>query len=218
MHFPESYPVLDARIESFFPENLTASINLGANGTVSLTFPLLNPGDNIRFVVLIADSSPIHFQADARVVGLSKMKVTTQPEEPAKAGRRISWVVYPVGLFSVFLLVVALVGILSQFPKERRFKKMVRENQFQIPEGLLPDAAKQYVSSQLSWATDSDRKHPLNFLDSLPAGSVLAPEERGRLEQLMRESAAAATSNLTIGIVVVLISLIGCGYVLAQVL
>jgi hypothetical protein len=49
IHFPNSHPVLDARIESAFPSNLVASITRGADPTdVIITFPLLNPGDNIQ--------------------------------------------------------------------------------------------------------------------------------------------------------------------------
>ncbi len=216
VHFPNSHPVLDARIESTFPSNLSASITRGSDPTtVSVTFPLLNPGDNVQYVVLIGQTSPMNFTANARIVGLSKLKVVTQPDAPLRVERQRSWVVYPVGIFSIFLLLGVLVG-LCDIPKERRFKKMVRENLFQIPEDLTTETATQFVSSNLSWTTASERKGVFAFLDTLPIGQPLANDERDRLARLMQDCSAAATSNVTMVIVVSIISLVGFSYVLVQ--
>lgn len=218
IRFADSTPILDARIEHTYPSNLAAVMKVAQKPPgVSVTFPLLNPGDNLQFSVLIGDSAATKFEADARIVGVPDMKVVTHAEEPSRAVRHGSWTAYFVGGLGVCLGLIGMIGA-TDVPKERRLKKLLLQNEFHLPPGLTRDTAIPYVSTQLSWTTRAERSAVLVFLQSLPADRVLAPDEIDNTERLMRECSAAATPNLVMVIVVWTLAALGLTYAAVQLL
>jgi len=215
IRFQRDSEVIDAWIDSTFPNNLQASIKMKDSHSVQLEFTLLNPGDYIRFVVLTDASSPV-FTAEARLVGVKNLRVVNKVPSIKAAKRSTPLSVYVVGVFTAFGWLVVLAAI-SDGVKEVRFKREIRSGKLKLPEAPQKDVYLSFIQRKLSWTTDNERKGLIEMVTSIPEEKLGEEEQQKLIISKMVEVAETATSNLVVGPVFLIIATLGTWYVLTQI-
>jgi len=163
--FTPDTKVVEVRVDSVTPSDLVAHIAFDrANGSATIAAPLLNPGDKINIGV-IASSEHFDFSVAARIAGLSSVAVSKELLV-AKPKRPISWTVYPVGVFSIFLALVSI-SLFKDWRKESAMKNAVREGRFEIPRLPNKAAVMTWIESQFSCAMPSERRALKTNIDAL---------------------------------------------------
>jgi hypothetical protein len=163
----------------------------------ALTFPLLNPGDAIRFSLLVAapaDLTP-KFTASARISGIKRLSVTrlTTTDSSQKLSRRAELVLAATSILSLLFL-LGLVG----FGYELHLRELVRKGALQLQRPATPANYISLVQKALApTKLDFELRELRAYLASLPLGQEVSPEEASEITDLMRN----AVSNLTFSVV-----------------
>jgi hypothetical protein len=210
--------LLDAQIDSTSPDNLRAtSIIDRSNGVVSVTFPLMNPGDTVRFSVLVASTAP-EFHPAARIVGVSDLTFVSLRTVQAFQERRIPWTVYPVGFFSVFVWLFVLAGAIPDLFREARVRRRLKEGRLAVPSRIDPSFYPSFVLTTFSYKTSDERKTLLAKATDLSKQKVLTEKQHDDfmkdVEGLCNERSATVPALWFFGI----LGIIGVGYILVKVL
>lgn len=95
--------ILDINISSANPDNLELHFNISENqDSITIDFPLLNPGDFAYFSVLtIGYYSSVDFKASARITNVKGLDIIRKAETTKKKLKRIT---YFYGSFSTFCM------------------------------------------------------------------------------------------------------------------
>lgn len=209
--FSEGTSVIDASIDERHPENLVAGMVFNrADGSVVLNFPLLNPGDSITFSAL-SKTKDIDFEASARIAGLSKLDVVKiSPQE--EAARKIPWYLTFVGLLSVFMILISILGV-SDYPAERRMKRKFKGGELRLP--LLDDKAEfiEWVDKSFKFTTLAERAALKELVLSLPDGEGFVARHEAAINSQIKVLLEKSLSNLTLALVCFVIGVAGVYYV-----
>ena len=200
--------ILDSVVESVFPGNLSVSITQPTTSCVRVSFPLLNPGDNLSFAILIADAQARDFVADARIVGIDQMRVERTSQKAAKTSGGRPWTRTLVGAFSTFMLLGALAGA-TDIPKEVRCKRRLRSKTPVIGAGATKQEALSAIQSELSWTTPGERKALQTYLNRISDEHRFTDDEAVQFMAIFANCAGTATSNIGMAIVCAVIGVFG---------
>ena len=216
IQFPPGIEVLDAWIENTSPNNLHASVSFDSDAQiVQVDFNLLNPGDYIRFTVL-TNASSIKFTATSRIVGVKSIRVVNKVEVIAEARRATPPSVYIVGFFTALAGLLVLVAI-GESVKEIRFKQKLKRGKLVLPEEPRKEAYLSFIEKELSWTMEKERRPLVQLIANTPEEKLTEEEYQDLIMREIREVAANATSNVTMGFFFFVITSLGTWYVLAQI-
>ena len=127
----DSGRILDVRVEQLNPTDLQVRFKLDTAGkSLALSAPLLNPGDAVRFTLLIGYTPPPLVRASARIEGLRSVSLTDRRREARPLWKAVAWQVYPAagGTAVAFLLLFTALYRTGYYQKERhvwRFRSSV---------------------------------------------------------------------------------------------
>jgi hypothetical protein len=140
-----SVQLFDVRKETPDPSNLQFALTADtADRSFTLTSPLLNPGDQIR-VNTITSGPVTRFDASARIVGISHLKVTAQTLPTSKQRQENS---------QLLLLVVVFLFSLTAFSlytlgRESAVKVLFESGFAPVPDHGLSEVYEKYLSALL---------------------------------------------------------------------
>lgn len=195
---------------------MTAEVEIDPSfNKVQVTFALLNQGDFISFAVLSAGSPIDQFDAEVRIVGVPELTIVRNIQSVAEVARTVSWVVYPVGLFSLFSLALTVYG-LSEMALEYRVKRMTKSGNLSIPTGGSKEAFLSFVDTKLSWTTEKERKPLTDMISGLPDDKAISPDKQDEIKETTLNIIEAATPNLIVVIIFGAICLIGIWFIVQQ--
>lgn len=214
--FKQGIKILDVKIDSQQPANMNAAITLDSQkNSITITFPLLNPNDFIRFSVLI-DTKNLEYESNARIAGVSELISTNKLAETSKVTKSTSWTVYPVGLIGVFFLFVAFISSLPNLRTEIRTRKLIGLNQFPIPKDQLPITYVDFIFNELRFAIIHDEKQKIiGWLKTLPQNTPLNQEQHKSVQNAVNRIARSAV-NIPVFLTLITFGIGGIIYVVLQ--
>lgn len=202
----EAANILETIISSKLPNNLELWTTKSRR-TVTVKFSLLNPGDK-AVLSLLTDSVDINFNASARISGIKALDVNLTPPKTLTPWA-IIWI--PVGLFSLLLVIVSLVGF-TQYPKELKIKRSIKNGNLTIPDFKSYQEAHEWVKKTFSFTTTNERAPVSSLLRNLEeSGSELRKET---ISKSINETIPNSASNLVMALIVFGIGLFGFLYAL----
>jgi uncharacterized NAD(P)/FAD-binding protein YdhS len=178
--------LLDARIEESNPSEMVATVETQSTANaVLIRFPLLNPGDNVHFTVLVNGSSPA-WDADARIAGIKRLTVTQADPTTAEARDPLTWTFYVVA-FGTVLSVLVFLFYLAGLGKEVAFRTLSRAGAVQLPQSGHRSDYERFIREVL---------HPTkSSAETLPAMAVLASISSDRaLDEVEQAAFSSAVS------------------------
>jgi hypothetical protein len=203
--------ILDVRIDSVSPANLIVVPKLDPpNHSVSLEFPLLNPGDQIQFSVLVESEDP-KVEATARIAGLTTLAYLDQRAEMDTVRRSVPWTVWVVGVFTAFCLFATCVG-LHGVGEESAIKRFASSDLVRVPVGLKPNEYIAIFAGALPDYKKNEMKKINEYLETLPPTVALDEQRVGTLRSLFRE-AVPSSSMVGMAVFFLLLSAIGLVYI-----
>jgi hypothetical protein len=213
--------LLAAELDHVSPPGVIANIETESisTGKVSVTFPVLNPGDRIRFSVLVSSLLP-QYAASARIAGVRQLKIVEpqKPRETAKGLADVRWPVYLVAAVTFFLfrMVIFLVSMLG---RSQELKVLWERNLIQFPEGITPSELEHLVGGIVQPHEPIATPFRIPALAHLPQGEPIPKEYLAQANRYVGDFVArsgdgqfriAYFSVLTaIGVIYVTSSLVG---------
>src|SRR6266545_1910851 len=135
----DSGRILDVLTDRLTPENLQVHFTVDTTRqSVVVTTPLLNPGDGVRFTLLIGRTSPPHVSASARIVGLHRVSLADRRPEMRPLWRTVPWPIY-LALLGTVVTFLFLVVALYTAGYSHRARHVWRERHFFLPESPTPE-------------------------------------------------------------------------------
>lgn len=216
--FKQGVKILDVKIDSQKPANINAVVALdNQKNSITITFPLLNPDDYIRFSVLVDTKKP-EYESSARIVGVSELISTNKVAETSKVTKSISWTVYPVGLIAGFFLLISFVSALPNLRNEIRVRKLIGVNQFFIPKDQLPITYVEFIFNELRFAFIHDEKQKvIGWLKTLPQNTPLNQQQYKSVQDAVNRIARSA-KNIPAFFTLIIFGIGGIVYVILQII
>jgi len=209
--FAADTPVLDVVVEEVSPANLAVNVALDRDkNVVTISFPLLNKRDYIRFSVLTS-ASTVAYAASARIQGVHELQVVRLQVEKSHAQRRAPAGAYVVAVFASLVLLAGLKGTNDVGP-EKRMKRAAASGRLDLPKSELPAVYLQFVDTKLAFTTIRERRPLRNLIASFPAGTPLDDVGLQRIEEGIRALLATAVPNLPACVVMIMLGLGGWIY------
>ncbi|MGH7699732.1 MAG: hypothetical protein ACREMJ_04320 [Gemmatimonadales bacterium] len=176
----DSGRILETRLEAVAPEGLAATIRPDtASGSVQLVLPLLNPGDVVRFSLLVESSARLGVTAAVRVPGLRAVRVVDRRAPHGPLWRRIPWTAYPAALGTVLAFLLSAIGLLV-IAHARLARRFWRDWPFPAPAGATAEDYRRMLSSALAIPVESIPAIA-RVLAEAPPAAPLAGEAYGEL-------------------------------------
>lgn len=209
----DSGRILDARVEAVTPEGLAAAIRPDSAGrSVQLLLPLLNPGDVVRFSLLVESSARIGVTAAARVAGLRAVRVRDRRAPHGPLWQRIPWTAYPAALGTVLAFLLSAIGLLV-IAHARLARRFWRDWPLPVPAEATAEDYRRLLSSALALPVESIPAISRVLAEAPPAGP-LAGQAYGELRAAVEGEFKDLRVWLTwITIVAFAVSVLGTWYV-----
>jgi len=213
--FSEGVDVLDARLDAASPANVNPSLEvLPSNRSVRVSAPLLNPDDRVLFTLFVSGPSPV-LAAEARIVGVKSLTFVDRVAELKQPPRRLSWTVYPVGLFTLLCLLGA--GIAQQeVRKHRRLARLYVQDGNPIPAFKTIAEYADFVRATFSYMTVPERKRALNAI--VKEDDPLSQEAQARIGAAIKSMLEMNVASHSARIGLLVIAVPGVWYLLARIL
>ena len=203
INFVDSVIPVEATTGELIPAEMQVTTTLDTTARqIELGFPLMNPGDAVRFSILVTGPGP-EFTATARIVGLPSLVFvdrTTDPERPR------SWTVLAVAGVTVLLLVIIVIGS-WQMAAEFRIRDLVVANAIPWPKAATPGLYEAFFRVWLREKTKDDRKS-LDLLLTQLSPEDHPTEEQERMLRVEFFRVASDVTNTTFGFWIVLILIV----------
>ena len=214
LRFVDDVELLDVATQSVVPDNLQHTLTMDSvDRSVTLDFPLMNPGDRVRFTVLATGLSP-GFTAAARVVGLNRLEVSDRREGAEGDARDLSWTVYALAGISALLLFGSLLGIYGN-GREKELARLAKRGLLVLPLGKTGAEYRQYITELYSDPKSAELPRVMSYLDKVDGEVPLADTESQDLNALLGNAlrdTRGSTVSLAIGGA---LALLGTAYVLS---
>ena len=213
LRFVDGVELLDVATQSVVPDNLQHTLTVDSTDrSVTLDFPLMNPGDRLRFTVLATSPAP-DFNADARIVGLNRLEIRDRREVAEGDARDLSWIVYALAVVSALLLFFFLVLIYS-VGENRRLALLAKRGLLVLPRGKTGAEYRQYITYLYSDLKQQELSMVMSYLDRVSGNIPLADTEYQELNALLG-IALRDTRNIIVGTAMFgALALLGTAYVL----
>lgn len=213
LRFTDDVELLDVTTQSVLPDNLQHTLTMnGPDRNVAVDFPLMNPGDRVRFTVLATGLAP-EFTAAARVVGLNQLVVRDRREVSEDDGREVHWIVYVLGVISACLLVFTLFGIHAA-GEEKELARLAERGLLVLPNGKTGTEYRDFITDLYSEHKSNELSRVMSFLDQVTGDLPLTNTEYLKLNALLGSALRDYGSINLVTAVFGVLALIGTIYVL----
>ena len=213
IHFGPDTEVLDFHVENSLPEGLALDIQtLPSKDAVSLSYPLLNPGDRVVFSILLAGKA---FKCDVtgRIVNLHKVLFVDRRNEVKKAP--VPFAVYLVGAVCAFLSLFSLAGIAIVL-KEAKVRRKVNSQGYAFPRFKSRSEYEAFIKALVVSPSASDRAIITETLHKISHPENVGDAEHIAIEAAVRKAINNVwTSRLAFGFIA-LLDAVGLAYVIAH--
>ena len=215
IQFSTNSKIVDAKIELMKPKDLGVSLVFNKlNRKVTFNIPLMNSGDLFTFSAL-SKTTITDFSASARIVGIrslliDKHIIDTVPKKP------IPWTVYPVALFTILMFLASFVGI-SHIPGERKFKKLIKEDKFIIPELNSKSQFINWINDYFIFITLKEKNELIEFVISLDEDPSFSITYEKDIINTIRRIFTKSIPTIFIVFIVQLLVLFGVWYVFTNI-
>jgi len=203
--------VLDVSIRRTEPPNVNASATLESTSTVTLTFPLLNPSDQVFFSVL-ASEAPAVSSATARIVGIRELQIVDRTGASRSLWSRVRWTVYLVAVFTILCGLFFAVS-LHGAGIEAALLSVWRSGVVNTPRLGMPEEFQRFLDV-LSQDNKSDELEAARaYLSSLQPGMQMSDDQRTHLLELVDQAMSDQQSIKTAVWLFFFLFLVGLMYV-----
>jgi len=194
--------IFEAEINETYPANNGASIStLGP--LITLSFKLLNPGDYIKFSVLIDVPNPV-FSASSRIKNVKELQ-RVQAEDQIKVSGSIGFWVYVVAGFSLLFFLV-FVMLLTEVPKLKQQIKAIRNSDTPLHTGEPTSVVRSYIDIDLSMITKKKRE---DLKGIIPVGASVLSEEKA--EELISQIRTTLSDESPLAGAIICLIIVGIG-------
>lgn len=206
--------VVDAQVDNLSPAGLQADLIYDRAGNkITISAPLLNPGDRISLAILLK-SQKLDFDATARISGLSTLSISKDFTSPSDlvSVKKSSWLIYLAGTLS-FIFAIVSIGGFRNWPAERKAKQEFRDGTFQFPQDASRYKLIAWVDEKFFFCTDDERKLLKDAIDRLPDDANFTVTHDAELRRLFAGILGSITSNLAMALVALFLAVSGLLYV-----
>lgn len=214
--FPNGVEILEVIEDAKNPKNLIVDYALSTKrDSVSISFPLLNPGDQSQFGVLLSGFTS-DYSAHARIVGISKLTIVDSVEELRQVKRELPISVYVV-LFIVMLLTFALAEGIFELIEENTIKAAIAGNKFEVPLYKARSDYLNFIRATFKKKTKSELKSIIEPVEAISPNLTLDESNHKQISQMVIEYAM----KMNVGRVVLfflILCIIGWGYVIISII
>lgn len=212
--FNETSKILESAVDGRSYDNLQVSLEISPTKTsASLWFPLLNPNDHIQISFLVEGDNP-SFSSDARIKRIKELSFVDRRDELTTKRKTVSWLVYPVGFFTVLFLIVSF-SMISDARKMCRVKRKYLLSGADIPVFTNTDDYIRFLAEDYHDVMGTTRLKAA--FDLLPT-KELTPEQtekiRGELKSILERQASSVGG----AIVAFVFAALGVWYIASQIL
>ena len=214
--FEGDVELLEVVVDAHAPRDLDIRFTIESRtNSVVVSFPLLNPGDQIQFGVLLAGSTS-DYTVKGRIVGITEIEVVDRVEEFLEVKEKIHFTVYFVGIMSLMLYFVIFGGGIPALIEDARIKAAIARNEFDIPKS---DSKEDYIKFIRATFTRKTKKlQPLtDFIEGLPSDVSLGDDYHDQIRKMVIEF-AKKQNNLSAFIILLSLASLGSWYVLSNIL
>lgn len=214
--FPNDVEVLEIIEDAKSPKDIDLEYNIGSDKrSVSISFSLLNAGDQSQFGVLLAGYAT-DYSAKSRIVGIRELKIIERVAEFREVKRKIPWSVYFVGVITAVISFVLIGGGIPAVYEERKFKSLIAENKFVVPFFNSKEEYAYFIRTTFSRKSDSRIKSLLRYVDTiLSDGNIDALRHEKVTQAIIRY--ANNMNEIPFFIVILLLCGIGWLYVISSI-
>ena len=213
LRFVEGVELLDVATQSVVPDNLQHTLTVDSTDrSVTLDFPLMNPGDRLRFTVLATSPAP-DFNADARIVGLNRLEIRDRREVAGGDTRDLNWMVYVLAGVSSLLLLFFLLAIYS-VGKEKELALLAECGLLVLPRGKTGAEYRQYITELYGGQKSQELSMVMSYLDSVNGNVPLANTEYQKLNALLGSALRDTRNVIAVTAIAGALALLGTVYVL----
>lgn len=206
--------ILEFKTESLSYDNLQVTYTPNAeNNVLSISSPLLNPNDHIQFSILVEGADPA-FHCDARVKNIKELQYVDRRSELTSKRSRVSWLVYPVGFFTIMFAIVPF-GMIGDAKKVRKVKARFLDGSEDIPTYTNSDDYIRFLADEFHDIMGTARLK--TAFDLLPS-KELSPKQIGRIRAELKQLLDRADSTIGGIIVSVVFAALGLWYIINQII
>lgn len=215
--FQGDVEILEVIEDARTPQNLNVSLEIRTDEkSVVISFPLLNPGDQVQFGILLAGFTS-NYAATARIVGIRDLKIIDRVEEFREVKSRIPFTVYFVEFVSGVLIFTVFVGGIPEYMEDIKIQTAISRNEFNIPKGSSKEDYLNFFRLTFSNKSKKELQPLMNSVDMLPSGAELGEADHEKIRQAVIDY-AKNQNVLPLMLVFVGLSILGWSYVLWRVL
>ncbi len=204
VRFPTTAEMLDVRIERKIPADIEIKkIENFIDGSINVGFELLNPGDYVVFAVLLGGDFT-KMNASARVANMPEILLTDRSKDGERKAK-VSWWIYPLGLFSLLFFLMGSVAIFTIVPAERKLKQKIKTGEYKFPIFTTKAEYRAFIrkGELSSLLSDTSTNYFEQKLNNLRNEDISNEKIRAELNELI--AAQAVGNNMSIFGVIFLI-------------
>lgn len=215
--FPNGVEILEVIEDAKNPNDLEIQYVLDSNkNSVTLSFPLLNPGDQSQFGVLLSGFTS-DYSVHARIVGIRSLTIVDSVAKLQEVKRKRPFSVYVVGFFALLLTLALIVGALPELIEENKIKAAVATNKFVVPLGKSGDDYLNFIRATFRNKTRSELKPIIELVRAIPPNTDVDLSTHEQISKKITEY-AMKMNVIPVLLSVLVLSIIGWWYVIANVI
>jgi len=210
----DSGQVLDVLTEELSPPDLTVRFSIdSARRSVTLDAPLINPGDGVRFTLLVGRTPPPHVTASARIAGVRALHIADRRPENRPLWKTVTWPVYLASLGTVVAFLAFALFLYAAANLQRARHYWSSKSLF-LPDHASPEMYAQAL--ELTFGSDPGLEAKVRpILDQAAAGRSLSKEIRDALTATVEKHIRdVRVSSYRFVVGALFFFLMGSGYVL----
>ena len=176
--------ILEFKVESLSPKNIEFNKKIDTkSGKIIIGFPLLNPSDFIRFSLLVAAEKP-KFTADARITGIKEMAVVDRSFEKPEKTKKISFWIYLVAFFTLFLIGFFWLMV-PELPKDLRARRKYKNSALLPTKNVTKNVYEEILEKDIKYKTEPELMPIKKYLSNIKDDEQLNSEKRKYLDDLI---------------------------------
>ncbi len=210
----DSGRVLDVLTEDLSPTDLTVTFSIdSARRSVTIHAPLLNPGDGVRFTLLVGATPPPRVTASAHIAGLWALHIVDRRPENRPLWRLLSWPVYLASFGTVVAFLAFAVFVFASAILQRERHYWSNRSRF-LPEHASPEVFAGAL--ELTFGADPLFEAKVGpILSQAVSGMPLTKEIRDALTAIIEKHIRdVRVSSYRFVVAALFFFLVGAGYVL----
>ncbi len=211
----DSGAALEARVERVAPVNVRAILTVDSSGSVvTISFPLLNPSDQIFFNILASDTPHLR-SVFGRIAGISEVKVVDRSSTRGFPWRRVSPRIYLVTTFTL-VSVLFLAGCLYVAGMEEAFGIVWGSGRVAAPPQGKPQDFTSFLDAVVQDNKNQELAPARSFVATLPPELLLRDDQREHFLALVSQAFMDRRAIIVASWLFFILSALGTWYVLVS--